>query len=77
MIKIEQEEFNHRTVLDTENAVSFQEQWQCHNCDGWFDEEDIIWANVVDLNERTGIQVPWCDKCLAEEDPQFDTLVYF
>lgn len=70
MIRIEHDSFMHRTVIDTENPITFQEQSQCFNCNGWINDEDVVWGDVIEDNEHAGIQVPWCVRCSRSEYPQ-------
>jgi len=58
---------NHRIIQDDLNGRIYFEEWKCHTCGNWINEQEVIWAkengelNVIEGN-------PYCDECLPNEE---------
>ena len=41
---ITNKENNHKIIQDDVNGRIYKEEYKCHTCGCWLDEEEIIWA---------------------------------
>ena len=58
---------NHRIIQDNLNGRIYNEEYKCHDCGNWINEQEVIWAlENGELNTEKGN--PYCDECLPSEE---------
>jgi hypothetical protein len=58
---------NHRIIQDNINGRIYNEEFKCHACGTWINEQEAIWAKENgELNTTEGN--PYCDECLPSEE---------
>jgi len=61
------EDGRHKVTEDDMNPRCRCEEWKCHACGEWVDDDDVVWANE-DGTLSTDTGNPYCMDCVPEEE---------
>jgi hypothetical protein len=68
-IEIRYEEKGRKKVTyDPLNPRIYTEEWKCHECQTWIDQDEIVWA-MENGTLSTDRGNPYCVECCPQEEP--------